>query len=357
MSNVSRDSVSYRRGLVLGLTMAEIMLLLVFCLLIALAALISRSREKLAEAEKKVAELTLLAEGNTTLGKETVEALREQAAAEKPGASPEEIKDTWTRLVADTGIVQRLRDAGLDPAVLVTARDIRADVAIADTVRAILADEALPSDPEAAAAAVRERLAAGRAAEAKIAALEEDVAALNARAGKRVDLPPIVTLREDRGFYFGTGSAVLSESAAAQLHDQTVGDLVDLISRYDVDVIEVIGHTDERRVASSKVSNLDDTLLAAVNGGPIEALAPADNAGLGLARAVAVAQVLKSDKRLSGYDILPLSAAQLVGTDGRLTAGGGGDEQERRRIEIRLRRSNERVETPSAGTPAPSSGG
>ena len=147
MSNVSRDSVSYRRGLVLGLTMAEIMLLLVFCLLIALAALISRSREKLAEAEKKVAELTLLAEGNTTLERRAVEALREQAAAEKAGASPEEIEDSWTRLVADTGIVQRLRDAGLDPAALVTARDIKADVAIADTVRAVLADEALPADP------------------------------------------------------------------------------------------------------------------------------------------------------------------------------------------------------------------
>src|ERR1700691_3349952 len=35
---VARQSSSYRQGLVLGLTMAELMLLLVFCLLIALAA-------------------------------------------------------------------------------------------------------------------------------------------------------------------------------------------------------------------------------------------------------------------------------------------------------------------------------
>ena len=36
------QSSSYRQGLVLGLTMAELMLLLIFCLLIALAAELER---------------------------------------------------------------------------------------------------------------------------------------------------------------------------------------------------------------------------------------------------------------------------------------------------------------------------
>jgi hypothetical protein len=38
-------------------------------------------------------------------------------------------------------------------------------------------------------------------------------------------------------------------------------------------------------------------------------------------------------------DLLPLSGGQLIGVDDRLNSGGGGDERERRRIEIRLRRA------------------
>ncbi len=163
-----------------------------------------------------------------------------------------------------------------------------------------------------------------------------------------MDLPPILTLREDRGFRFESGSALLSEQAAGKLHDETVRQLVDLVGRYDVDVIEVIGHTDEQPVGTSHVSNLDQSLLDVFGGGPVESLSPADNAGLGLARAVSVARLLKTDARLSGIEILPLSAAQLVRPDGRLTAGGGGNEPDRRRIEIRLRRSVETREAAPA---------
>jgi outer membrane protein OmpA-like peptidoglycan-associated protein len=351
MTNVTRDSVSYRRGLVLGLTMAEIMLLLVFCLLIALAALISQGRLKLEEAERRIAELNRLVDGNAAVAAqlEAVGALQEKAAAEMPSASPAQVSEAWTRLVADAGIVKRLRDTGVEPAALVEERDVAVDLAIADAVRAETV--ALPDDPEAAARAVRQEFAEARTAERRAAALEQDVAALEARAGKPADLPPIITLREDKGYYFETGSAVLPAAAAAKLHDETAVDLARLVERYDVDVIEVIGHTDERRVAAAGTSNLDETLLDAVNGGPIEALAAADNAGLGLARAVSVAQVLKSDRRLAGTVILPLSAAQLIRPDGTLTAGGGGDEPARRRIEIRLRRSNSTAAPAEAAPP------
>jgi hypothetical protein len=80
-------------------------------------------------------------------------------------------------------------------------------------------------------------------------------------------------------------------------------------------------------------------------------------AGLGLARATAVVRVLMLDERLKGYTLLPLSGGQLIGVDDRLTKGGGGDERERRRIEIRVRRANStegstRTLTPPAITPA-----
>jgi hypothetical protein len=46
------------------------------------------------------------------------------------------------------------------------------------------------------------------------------------------------------------------------------------------------------------------------------------------------------DYRLQGFHILPLSAAQLIDVDGRLTRWDNqGDVRERRRIEIRMRKS------------------
>jgi hypothetical protein len=89
------------------------------------------------------------------------------------------------------------------------------------------------------------------------------------------------------------------------------------------------------------MSNLDRELPAAMAGwSGVEMLQPADNAGLGLARALAVVKVLSSDGRLRAFRILPLSAAQLIGTDGRLTRWNEqGDVQQLRRIEIRMRKS------------------
>ena len=45
---------SYRQGLVLGLTMAEIMLLLVFCLLIAMASFLKTEQNKLADVKQQL---------------------------------------------------------------------------------------------------------------------------------------------------------------------------------------------------------------------------------------------------------------------------------------------------------------
>ena len=51
--HIFRQSSSYRQGLVLGLTMAEIMILLIFCLLIAMAAFLTREQTKGEEAEQQ----------------------------------------------------------------------------------------------------------------------------------------------------------------------------------------------------------------------------------------------------------------------------------------------------------------
>ncbi len=118
-----------------------------------------------------------------------------------------------------------------------------------------------------------------------------------------------------------------------------------------MDVIEVVGHTDEQPIAS-RPSNLDSDLLPVLRDhAKVASLVPADNAGLGLARAVSVVSVLRQSKLLQGYKLIPLSGAQLVNTDETLAISGmPGDIRERRRIEIRLRKSS--VHDASAISPA-----
>jgi hypothetical protein len=113
------------------------------------------------------------------------------------------------------------------------------------------------------------------------------------------------------------------------------------MKEYQVDVIEVVGHTDEQPVGV-RTSNLDADLLAVLRGqAPISSAVSADNAGLGLARAVSVVSVLEQNPDLAKYKILPLSGGELINTDETLAkTGSGGNAPERRRIEIRLRKGN-----------------
>jgi OmpA family len=171
--------------------------------------------------------------------------------------------------------------------------------------------------------------------------------------------PPIITLSEANGHYFERGSAELSAAFRQELIDSTPERIAELIKQYGVDVIEVVGHTDEQPL-NPKPSNLDHDLLPVLRSeGDIASLIPADNAGLGLARAVSVVSVLLKSKTLAGYKLIPLSGAQLVNTDGTLAISGTpGDIRERRRIEIRLRQSEHHessLPAPSAPLPLPKS--
>jgi outer membrane protein OmpA-like peptidoglycan-associated protein len=152
--------------------------------------------------------------------------------------------------------------------------------------------------------------------------------------------PPIINLSEAGGYFFRTGSAELSPEFREALFDSTPQRIAEYIKQYDVDVIEVVGHTDEQPIGL-RPSNLDRDLLPVLNGtANIVSLVPADNAGLGLARAVSVVSVLRQSKLLTGLKVLPLSGAQLINTDETLAVlGTPGDIKERRRIEIRLRKT------------------
>jgi hypothetical protein len=97
--------------------------------------------------------------------------------------------------------------------------------------------------------------------------------------------PPIINLSEAGGYYFATGSAVLTPGFAMALRTIVIARLLQIAESFDVDVIEVIGHTDEQPV-TNRVSNLDRHLSSVTLGGAdAGVLQWADNAGLGLARA------------------------------------------------------------------------
>lgn len=344
---IGRQTASYRHGLVLGLTMAEVMLLLVFCMLIAVGVALASQRAKLDDAMGRLRNVETAAAAD----KAVVDTLRrnarlaqllERAAA---SASSREIDEFWRKLVESNDVVSKMENRGISRIALQQEGDYLAK--LQQLLHAGI-------DPDKIARGVALASAVDEAVAGKIdskltpheiaALIEKGLVASQTQTGRDPsghNWPPIISLSEADGYYFAAGSADLTPEFANALRTIAVGRLLTIAADFDVDVIEVIGHTDEQPV-TSRVSNLDRTLpLTATTTGGFGALQWADNAGLGLARALAVVRVLASDSRLQRFRILPLSAAQLIDTDGRLTRWDGqNDVRERRRIEIRMRKSN-----------------
>lgn len=183
--------------------------------------------------------------------------------------------------------------------------------------------------------------------------LLEDIQALKAREMELVgeikklnDKPPIINLEEQQGYKFESGDASLTPAFREKLTREKVPELIRYASAYSVNVIEVIGHTDEIPVGA-RGSNLDYLLIPFLRSGtgpePTQQLQATDNAGLGMARAAAVARYLLADPGLKALkmQILPLSGAQVIDVNDALSAGSDQrEDRNRRRIEIRARRAN-----------------
>jgi flagellar motor protein MotB len=347
---IVQQRASYQRGLVLGLTMAEIMILLVFCLLIAMATFLKREETRRAEVEAQLKQQ----QAQSKRDREIVAALREDAAlVEKlkstSGLSdPQAIDQYWRELVDGRAVVEEVEKSGL------TRKDLHEGLANAANLQAngIDVDKAI-RDSRLVEAIYRAMSKPGEAKVSTQAILDTIERGKNGAAASGHQWPPIITMSEAGGYYFESGSAELSPGFRETLVSQTPAKILDYIRQYDVDVIEVVGHTDERPIgARPTASNLDRDLTSVLkNTTAIASLVPADNAGLGLARAVSVVSVLKQSPLLAPYKLIPLSGAQLVNTDETLALDGApGDIQERRRIEIRLRKSVPHDATAGLGT-------
>lgn len=328
---IGRQATAYRQGLVLGLTMAEIMLLLVFCMLIAVGVGLANERAKLLDARLRLNK----AEAAAAADKAIVETIKrnprlaELLSQAAGSASQPEIDEFWRKLVESNDVVAKLGRQGVSLVALKEKSDkIARGIALTSAI-----DEAAKTTPKLTPEQV-------------VALIEKGIAASKPqnksdRGNGQHNWPPIINLSEAGGYYFATGSAVLTTDFAVALRTVVIPRLLQIAEAFDVDVIEVIGHTDEQPV-TNRLSNLDRHLPSVTLGGTDAAVLQwADNAGLGLARALAVVKVLSSDARLAAFRILPLSGAQLIDTNGRLTHWDEqGDVRERRRIEIRLRKSS-----------------
>ncbi len=335
---IAQQRSSYRQGLVLGLTMAEIMILLVFCLLIAMATFLKREESRRLVAERELQAQRRQNEHDRSVLAELKPnaALGEKLQSLSGLSDPQAIDQYWRELVDSRTAVNEIEKRGVSVKELpdlvanvsaLRANDIDVDKAIRDSEMLAAINRAMtkPGQPPASMQAILDTIERGSAA--------------SGPGGHQ--WPPIIRMSEADGYFFKTRSAELSPAFHDTLVNQTPREILEYIKKYDVDVIEVVGHTDERPIGSRQFSNLDRDLPAVLNNSAgVASLIPADNAGLGLARAVSVVSVLRQSPLLAGYKIIPLSGAQLINTDETLAiAGSSEDIQQLRRIEIRLRKS------------------
>jgi len=290
-----RQDKSYRRGLVLGLTMAEVMILLLFVLLMALAAAL----------QNRDARIQVLDHGGASSMVEQLQRAYPQAR------SKQEYFKELTRAIEAR---RQIEEAGVASG----AKNLLADAEVGKQVREAAASSGV-KDPEK---------------------FVKEVVAASSR-GRKGQWPPFFSLSEAGGYFFDSGKATLRPEFERNLKSQVIPMLARSVEDYDVDVVEVIGHTDE--VPMSGRSNLDTALIqASIGRVPVGALRSTDNAGLAMARAVAVVHLLRADPRLRRVSILPLSGAQMIVPVDHVADGtAGSDDQRRRRIEIRLRKSTQ----------------
>ena len=128
------------------------------------------------------------------------------------------------------------------------ASGIDADKAIRDSdlVAAIHRAMAKPGEPPVTTQAILDTIARGQ----------------TAAGSSGHQWPPIIRMSEADGYFFKSGSAELSPTFHDALMDQTPFEILKYIQKYDVDVIEVVGHTDERPIGNRQYSNLDRDLLS-----------------------------------------------------------------------------------------------
>jgi flagellar motor protein MotB len=305
---IDQQNSSYKRGMILGLTMAEIMLLLVFCLLLMIGAVTEKLQSDLKTAREKIIAMSRLEKAN----KETTQLLQKLISSANSQNVP--VDEYWMELVRAQELAQKLHEKG-----------VKSEQLVSHVEKLLDAERML-----------------------KKYDIQKIDSLLSEQAAKSHDKPPHIVLSEADGFFFDSGRAEIKPQFLQRLKEIIVPQIVHAMNTYDVDIVEVIGHTDSEPVGPH-ISNLDSVFPSVIRGEvQIGGAHSSDNAGLGLMRAVAVVKALLEEPSTRNYRLLPFSAGQLIDTNEKLLieAPNRGVDA-RRRIEIRLRKSSkERANSP-----------
>jgi hypothetical protein len=214
---------SYQRGLVLGLTMAEIMILLVFCLLIAMAAFLKREETRRMAAEQEVQEQKLQNERTrevmAELGKSV--ALAEKVESLSGLSDPQAIDKYWRELVDSRTVVAEIEKK-------LSVKDLREGLATLSALRSngIDVDKAI-HDAEIVAAVQRAMGKPGETPAATQAILDAIARGTSTAGPAGHQWPPIIRMSEADGYHFKSGSAELSPTFQETLANKTPAEILD----------------------------------------------------------------------------------------------------------------------------------
>lgn len=359
-TSITKDSESYRRGVVFGLTMAEVLLLLVFCILLFLKLINDRLTEEKAnlklaseqlaqskkeitqlasENEKLVSDLAKLRTAIATLpeanqNSEFVDKIVE-AAIVLETIDPEKASEILYSIQENPNILQQTQFRTIDEWEELTTI---AQYSVSASEYAVLSNlsevqkETFFSNVEIAS-----NTAPNDLEEMVAKATEPELAPDPKEEGN--NWPPIISLSEAKDYSFNVGSATLAPRFKDAITGSIADQILQILKGYDADVIEVIGHTDPQPMRDDRITNLDDNSVDFLNSNRDISLRAKDNAGLGYARALSVTKELMKVPSLREYTILPYSAAQMITPNEELQSGSSKfDGKQLRRIEIRVRR-------------------
>ncbi|MDB9766778.1 hypothetical protein OAB39_03580 [Amylibacter sp.] len=384
-TSISEAGNSYRRGVIFGLTMAEVLLLLIFCLLLFMATLDekieelsklnetleSQNLEYLRENKILLAQNVRYKENIDTLGQDTSVPVEVYEVVTKMDneelfkfvenselastLSPEDFNEVFEKAEQWDTVTNQSQNPKVD---IITdlAKELKPEqlnklienAYVASQTDAEVLDAALeefnkpkekPPEPAIAPIDPKIRKLAESVSLDDLKLLAEGKMEEKVEAGN--NWPPIISLPEAENYSFKLGSAQLTESFKGQLSNEIVNQILQTLAEYDADLIEVIGHTDLQPMSMARVTNLDKSALEYFETADKVSLRARDNAGLGYARALSVTKHLLQTPELKDYTILPYSAAQMVTPNHTITTKDDKfDSSQLRRIEIRVRRQN-----------------
>ena len=374
-TSIEANATDYRRGVIFGLTMAEVLLLLIFCLLLFVAMLnreideVLRKNADLSQANK-ILEVSNAnyqnALGNldqsTAVSQEVFDVVNVldddqlkkliQNSEVASTFSPDQFQEYFAKAEKWDTFTNQPQEATF------TQLDSIEKFATSEQLNRLMenADIAMNYDSET----LQEKISKAEKWDKKASLPKPEpidpylkmlisqvsISDLELLAAGKLEpvgnnWPPIISLPEAENYSFKIGSAELTENFKMQLDGDIIEEILDTLSQYDADLIEIIGHTDLQPMSRARVSNLDTAARDFFQAKTNIALRAKDNVGLGYARALSVTKHLRENPKLQSYTILPYSAAQMITPDGTITKEGDDFESSQlRRIEIRVRRQN-----------------